>query len=64
MAVEIIFQCGDKKYWEEHWKNKDYMSEVLKNSKKRADEVKIKLEKYARKQDGNKVRDFRKSINK
>lgn len=29
MAVEIIFQCGDKKYWEEHWKNKDYMSEVF-----------------------------------
>lgn len=29
MAVEIIFQCGDKKYWDEHWKNKDYMSEVF-----------------------------------
>ena len=29
MAVEIIFQCGDKKYWEEHWENKDYMSEVF-----------------------------------
>ena len=29
MAVEIIFQCGDKKYWEEHWKNIDYMSEVF-----------------------------------
>ena len=29
MAVEIIFQCGDKKYWEEHWKNKNYMSEVF-----------------------------------
>ena len=25
MAVEIIFQCGDKKYWDEHWKNKNYM---------------------------------------
>ena len=22
MAVEIIFQCGDKKYWDEHWKTK------------------------------------------
>ena len=29
MAVEIIFQCGDKKYWDEHWKNKNYMSEVF-----------------------------------
>ena len=31
MAVEIIFQCGDKKYWEEqkHWENKDYMFEVF-----------------------------------
>lgn len=26
MAVEIIFQCGDKKYWDEHWKNKNYIS--------------------------------------
>ena len=29
MAVEIIFQCGDKKYCVEHWKNKNYMSEVF-----------------------------------
>ena len=29
MAVEIIFQCGDKKYWDEHWKNKNYMSSSL-----------------------------------
>lgn len=29
MAVEIIFQCGDKKYWEEHWENKEDMSEVF-----------------------------------
>lgn len=30
MAVEIIFQCGDKKFWEEHTDNKDKMYTVFK----------------------------------
>ena len=29
MAVEIIFQCGDKNFWEEHMDNKDRMFYVF-----------------------------------
>ena len=28
MAVEIIFQVGDRAYWQEHWENKVFMRRI------------------------------------